>query len=226
MKKMLVFSICISCCVGKGFSQDNTTSKVPEEIVMSGIYRFQDFVQGVVYHNNGSQSNARLNFNLLLQEIHFIDPRGDTLAISSPNTISAFVLDQTIYIYAKEGYLEVLADYASIQLAGKFRLLRQTEKIGAYGQSSPGSAIETYTSIWIRNYEFKLTPNVDMKMLRGASYFFLVNNRHPVRASKSNLIKLMPSQKEKIEVYLQKYKINFNNETELRQLLSAVTGHN
>ena len=224
MKKISLFAAGI-CSICLSFAQTNDYVRVRAgEPVVTGAYRFKEFIQGFVYYKNGNISSGRLNFNMFAEEMHFIDGNNDTLAIANPLTISSIVLDTNRFYYFKDGYLEVFSHYDSIEVAGKLRVKSNKEKVGAYGQANPTASIDTYTSITDRNRVYALSPNEDITLFKDVSYYFIENKKHALKATKANLFKLFPGKKDSIEKYLVQHPVNFKNITDIKQLLLHITG--
>ena len=54
------------------------------------MYRFPQFMYGKVYFMNKDSAKGRLNYNILMGKMQFIDKRGDTLVLSDDNPIRFF----------------------------------------------------------------------------------------------------------------------------------------
>src|SRR6478609_402526 len=65
-------------------------------------YMLPAFKMGTVFFRDGNASNNLLNYNFLLDEMHFINPGGDTLAIAEPGLIRTIVLDSMTFYYDKD----------------------------------------------------------------------------------------------------------------------------
>lgn len=230
MKKLIVFTSLAISCIAHSIAQTNDISKIREgEPALNEGYRFAQFIQGLVYDHNGNMSAARLNYNLLAGEMHFIDDKGDTLAISSPENISSIVLDTTRYYYLKPDYFEVFSKHGSIELLGRLRIKQEKEKIGAYGTTSRISSIQSYNSIAGSVRVFALTPNERVRLFADVSYY-LIDQKHngrdhtigwgkAVKVNKSGLKKMFPTKKESIDKYLKEHSMNFEDLGQIQQML-------
>ena len=224
MRKILLAVITLHC-ICHSFAQTNTDfrSKAGEAFIPSP-YRFPDFIQGFVRYKNGNNTTAKLNFNMANQEMHFMSSNGDTLAIDKPMEILSIVLDTTVYYSCKEGYLEVFSRYDSILLTAKLRLKNQNDKIGAYGQPNPSSSIDNYRSFIDHNRVYSLTTREHVTFSYDVTIYFVDNKHQAFKATKANLFKMFPGKKGEIEKYLRQHPVNFNNRTDMEQLVSYVTG--
>ena len=224
MKSVLILWMLLLFCFGM-FSQtpDQVRIKAGEDAAKSysshGFYRFPTFKEGVVVFKHGGQTNARLNYHMLNEEVQFLSTNGDTLALADPFSIKHISIDTNLYYYS-EGYLEVVMNSEILLLARKIKLNTTSEKIGAYGQASPSGSIRTPNKLILNNTGKDLTINQDLIIQREYSYYWLDKYRTVLRATKANLFRLLPPDKKSIvEDYLKKNKIDFNKEADLRKLL-------
>ena len=79
------------------------------------IYRFPSFDQATVLFKNGISSTYKMNFNMLLCTMQFIDPKGDTLEISKPEDIDSIRLNNSTFFF-KDHYFEIVAAIDSVKL--------------------------------------------------------------------------------------------------------------
>ena len=184
-----------------------------------GFYRFPTFSEGVVVFKNGGKTSGRFNYHLLNEEVQFISANGDTLALSDPLAIQYITIDSSLFYYS-EGYLEVVESNESLKLAKKLRLNTNWEKIGAYGQASPSGSIRTANRIMLGNTGSNLRLNEDLVIEKKTTYYWLDKYNTVLKATKANLLKLLPSDKERnIEEYVKNNKIDFKKEADLKKLL-------
>ena len=224
MRKGLILAILFFFCEGI-FSQtpEQVRIKAGEDPSRSyspyGFYRFPTFIEGVVVFKKGGQTNARLNYHMLNQEIQFLSTNGDTLALADPFSIKHITFDSTIFYYS-EGYLEVVLNDENLMLARKIQLNTSSEKIGAYGQASPSGSIRTPNKLILNNTGRDLSINQDIIIQREYSYFWLDKYNTVLKATKANLFRLIsPDKKSLVEDYLKKNKIDFKKEADLKKLL-------
>ncbi len=134
------------------YSQENEgeivvskTQDLKEVLSSETQYLFDEFVDGVVYYTSGKGSKGKMNYNLLLNEIHFVSPDEEVLAISDPNTINFVVLSNKIFIYnSRFKFMEVLFN-GDVKLLLHRKLIvkeKQDEYKGAYGESSSSANVK------------------------------------------------------------------------------------
>lgn len=185
-------------------------------------YRFETFRNGSVSFYNGRSATARLNYNLLLGEMQFIDLTGDTLSLADEQTIQSIKIEEdTFYYDPKYGYLEVVAQYPAVKLTlqQSFSTVSK-EKKGAYEQSTGASSIKNYNSYASGTSRLqKLDPDGDVLIAREVAYFLVDRNNRVSRANKSNVLKVFAKQKKAIGTYLDEKDTDFDKEEDIRQLL-------
>ena len=185
-------------------------------------YRYETFRNGSVSFYDGRSATARLNYNVLLGEMQFIDLTGDTLSLADEQTIQHIKIgENTFYYDPKYGYLEVVAAYPAVKLAlhQSFATISK-EKKGAYDQSTGTSSIKNYNSYASGNTRLqKLEPDGDVLIAREVTYFLVDENRRVFQANKSNVLKLFAKHKKAISTYLEEKDVDFDKEEDIRQLL-------
>src|ERR1041384_1024475 len=110
MHMRLVCCICAILLGVAGMSQRPKTYTVPagvdvKEIVpVKEIFQYPNFIQGVVVFRDGTSAPGKLNYNRLVAELQFIDPKGDTLSLANEKNI-LIALVGTDTFYYNEGYV-------------------------------------------------------------------------------------------------------------------------
>jgi hypothetical protein len=208
-----------------GQENEKITVKSGEDIaaVLSsyGMYRLPAFINGTVTFRDGTKAGGKMNYNIFLGEIQFIDTKGDTLSLANPETIDSVAIDTSLFYY-KKGYLQVVAAYGSYKLVKKEKIEFRPIKIGAYGNQSPGNSIEGYgkatTSPYVNNNH--LTLNEDIVVLKETSYFLFYKKFREEKASRQGFIAAFPDSRNQIDNFTSVNKINFKNEADLKKLLA------
>lgn len=216
--------------VVRGQQKEKITVKSGEDIaaVLSsyGMYRLPAFTNGVVRFRDGTTAGGKMNFNIFLGDLQFIDAKGDTLAIAYPETVDSAMIDTSLFYY-KNGYLEVIAAYGGYKLARKQKIEFRPIKIGAYGNQSPGNSIESYgrvstaASPYVNNN--RLTLNEDIVIITNTSYFLYYKKFREEKAGRQGFLTAFPGIKDKIVDFITAGKTNFSNEADLIKLLVYCT---
>jgi hypothetical protein len=185
-------------------------------------YRYPAFQKGKVVYMNGSFAEAPFNYNLLLGEVQFINPKGDTLALDGEATLHSVLIGDNPFIFSQDnGFLEVVANYNIVSLGKSQNLeLAGAEKEGAYNQSSGASSIRTKSSYVGNNSKgYKLEQKGDVVFTEKVSYFLIDQRNQFYPANKSNVLKMFPKHRKAITAYLKEHSLDFKKEEELKELL-------
>jgi hypothetical protein len=195
--------------------------EVPAEVLpVEALYSFPHFKKGIVFLRDGTATSQMLNYNLLLDEMHFISATNDTLAIATPETVKSVVLDSTSFYFDKN-YFQVLWEAGAYKLAIKQFLLQTTYgKRSAYGISTSISSIETYSSTYYNGQMFKLEIKKDVEMEKKSMYFISDRFNHFYPAEKKYFYKVFPNKKAELDSFLKEHPVNFQNQKELIELIN------
>ncbi|AUD03873.1 hypothetical protein [Spirosoma pollinicola] len=201
----------------KGGSDPNKAMPVAKR------YQYPAFARGKLHFKNGSFSEAVFNYNLLLGEMHFVSPKGDTLALSEDPTIELVSIGQDVFYYEyPKTFWRLLGSYSSVKLVSKQRLaLIDTEKQGGYGQSSGTSSIRNTTMLSNSNGSLaKLNAQSDLVLSKRVDYGIMDQNNRFYVPKQGSILGLFPLKKQAIKTYLKENAINFNEEADLQKLLA------
>ncbi len=201
--------------------------EVGKAIPVEKRYRYGAFTPGSVSYLNGTISNARFNYNLLLGEMQFIDPKGDTLSLANEHTLKYIKIGEDLFYYDPEhAYLEVIADFNPVKLTRKQMLVMAgSEKEAAYGQSSGVSAIKTYNSYATGNSQlYRFKPKGDVLFNPEVFYFIIDANKRSYKFRRPGVLKVFTRHKKRVEQYLKEQPVDFDKEEDLKRLLGFCTG--
>lgn len=186
-------------------------------------YFLPKFAEGTAFLRNGAVSRHTFNYNRLLDEMQFITPAGDTLAVAEPTVIKYIQLDSGIFFYEK-GYLREIEKAGTMKLAIKERLIQIPDKIeGAYGTTSGTSAITTYANIYTAGTIYKLNVKRDVLFVKAQAFFIGDQYNHFTKADKKGFANSFPLKKEAIGDYIRAEKINFNHPEDIKKLFRFCT---
>lgn len=189
---------------------------------MEHVYRYPVFISSKVVYKDGVTTTEKLNYNQITEKMEFIDPKGDTLVVTGDNDIKSVTLDKSVFYY-NQGYFELIRETPSLNLARKITLkLVDRQKIGAFGQRSSTTAIETYNTNPNNAFSTRLQLNVDYIFSKTTTYYFTDNNIDFIPASQKNLLKLVAGKSEAINNYLNTSKTDFKNGEQLQDLMDYI----
>ena len=220
--KLLPLFVLAFCC--SAHAQDSTIilkagMSINESISITDLYEYPQFVYGKVFFKPGDSSSGRLNYNRLLDQMQFIDFKGDTLNIADPGTIKSIRINNDLFYY-DEGYVKLIKDSNTIKLAAKQTLrVVNKEKTGAYNMPSSTSAIDSYGSYMSEGKMYKLVPREDIVLKKQTQYYFGDKFNHFILANKKNLLRLYSKKEGSLNAYLKENNIDFTSQEDLEKLL-------
>jgi hypothetical protein len=223
MKILLVIAMCIFC-IAKGSAQTEKLysvkmGEVPEKIIpREAVYLLPRFTQGTVFLKDGSSSTQRFNYNSLLDEMHFINVQGDTLAIAEPALINSVEI-ASIKFYYDSGYIQQIYTQENYKLAVK-HIWRQIpgKKTGGYDIGSDAGSIETFSTFSNVNGPIgRLRVPKDVVYKNENFYYIGDKFNHFQKANKKNINAFFKNKN--IAQYLEEHKVDFNKEEDMKALL-------
>jgi len=211
-------------CLNQLSAQTLTTIRVKAgedfTAVYKQMYRFPQFTYGKVYFMNKDSAVGRLNYNMLMGKMQFIDKRGDTLVLSDNNPIRLVAIDTNIFYCNSGECVELIAGLPSGELAVSNHLkLADEQKIGAYGLPTSTHTIENNSSFKAGD-DYSLQLSRDIVFTKETRYYLVDTNKNFIAANKKNFQKLFPKQKNIIENFLKENQVDFKKESDLEILFS------
>jgi hypothetical protein len=200
--------------------------EIREILPEKGIYRFPVFNEGSIIFRNGIISTARMNFNVSLDEIHFINEKGDTLSLADPAAISFINLNNSRFYYDKS-FLQTIGTSTvdGVTLAFKQSLsAQQQKKVGAYDMSQ---AHEGKSGLKLFNGHgeiYNLGANDNIMVTAKEIYFFGDAYGHFEKASKDYILDHYNKDQPALKEFIKTNHINFNVLKDLLKLMEFCIG--
>ena len=185
-------------------------------------YLLPAFKVGTAFFRDGTSATRLLNYNFLLDEMHFINERGDTVAIAEPGLTRVIVLDSMNFYYDKWFVREILkvGDYKLV--VRKQMIQIADKKRGGYDGATGSAAIDTYGSINTGNGpKSRLQVQRDVLFKEELSYFLADVSNIFLKANKKGFYALFDEKK--ISSYMNEHKVNFNHEADIKALFQFCT---
>lgn len=183
-------------------------------------YYYPNFQDGKVIFLSGISNAGNLNYNMLSGEVEFIDKRNDTLELANMYTVAMVTISTDSFYYDQKNkqLLKLLADYTNTKLLVKEMYeLSNIKSIGAMGRETNSNAPSSSRDLQF-NTQNKLKQNESMVFSSKPTYYFSNHNSF-LPANKSNALRLFPNHKAAVKNYIEKNKVNFKKEEEIKQLL-------
>lgn len=221
---LTVLALAVFLPAVKAQNIEKKTVHAGESLSALFTYRFPTFTDANVQLKSGGVGTSKMNFNLLICEMQFIDPQGDTLSIAKPEDIGSIALGGSLFFY-KDGYKEVVGATDSVKLMIARKVTYEPIQIGAMGlRTRSGVGIDSYASLLANSSERQLTVNVDVDIVLETTYFLASSNGVMLKASKTAFLTLFSKNTDAIQAYLKANKPSFNKEKDIKKLLDFCVG--
>jgi hypothetical protein len=218
--RLLRLYTCLLAFLPACLSAQNTQPGIKNEMLpQKGIYRFPAFTEGTVVFRNGMISSERFNFNISLDEMHFISQQGDTLSLADPVTINFVSLNGSRFYYDK-GYLQSLDTAGDIILAFKQDFIVQEQRPGAYGTTTPHEGTRSYSYFTGHGQKYVLGENEKVTLTPREYYFFGDAYGHFSKAGKDFILDHFVQHQADIKAFLKTNHTNFNKLADLQKLMT------
>ena len=214
-----IFSILLSVAVTAQRLKTYTVPagvEVKEVVPANEIYQFSQFVQGLVIFKDGTSAPGRLNYNRLIAEIQFIDPKGDTLSLANEQMIRTAIIGTDTFYYS-DGYVRQLAGGSRVKIGERIAFKEYIQKPGAYGFSSATTATNNL-SVLLNRRSVDLNVSQELVLVKNTNYLVGDKFNAFVVAEKNVILKMFPDNRSAIEDFIEKNKISFIKPDHMVQL--------
>jgi hypothetical protein len=194
-----------------------------EILPVKGIYRFDAFREGSVIFRNGIITAAKLNYNISLDEMHFVIESGDTLSVADPLTVSFINLNGSRFYYDK-GFIQAIDTFHGIILGFKQILLAEQERKQAYGIVKPHEGVRTYSFFTGNGQKYQLGEDELIQVRSREFYFFGDAFGHFSKTKREFVLQYFPAQQATITAFIKQHHINFNSLDDLLELMQFCRG--
>jgi hypothetical protein len=183
------------------------------------VFYYPHFTSGKVFFRDGTVTASKLNYNLLVDEMHFINENGETLALANENNVKYIVINNDSFYY-NHGYLRLLASGAVSKLVVKqIWIISDARPVGAYNTTNNSVSITSYATMNEHGRLYDLAIDEDLVLKKVEQFYFGDNYNHFVLADKKNLLTLFPKEQERLEMYLKENRINFTKKDDLEKIV-------
>lgn len=191
-----------------------------EVIPKQELYAYESFQKGTIWFKNGAKSTASLNYSFLFEEFHFINSKGDTLAIVNPGEVKTAVIGQDSFYYAGNRFVKKDTAIGEMILStAAFFATTDRRKIGAYGTTTDGGT-DSYTSFDSpTNGRLELTPQIITVLTRTRAMFMGDKFNRFLPVNKKNIFSFYPEKEQQLIRYLQKNNVNFFSRRDIIDLI-------
>jgi hypothetical protein len=206
----------------KKFVTVKAGNNIMDVLPTSEVFLYPQFTSARVFLRNNSAAEAKLNYSRLVDEMHFIDQKGDTLALDNETDVKYIVAGNDTFYY-DEGYVRVVTTGSFAKLAiREVWVVARTRQLGAYNSTNNSVNMLSFKSLEEGGRLYDLVVNEDVILKKEEKYFFGDNFNQFVTATKANLLMLFPKEQQRIGTYLKENKINFYDKAHLEKTVQFV----
>ncbi len=185
------------------------------------LYKYPNFVNGMITLNNGTRSQGLINYNLYTRKVQFKDDKGKVMDIADPSQVAFADMNGHRFVYRSGVWYEILGDQGDMSIvATSYITLKEDQRSGGgYGGVSVASS-----QTKLRNYneatgEFVMGTN-DLFTFEEHTELYVVrkNKFYPTNKNKE-IEKLFSKNKNELRNYLSENHLQLDDLNQLTQLL-------
>src|SRR6478609_4674249 len=162
----------------KNFITVKAGHTIKQSLSPGELYLYPQFPQGTAFLKNGKVATVPLNYNRFLDEVQFINTKGDTLSLNNAEDVQLISIGNDTLFYSN-GFVKLVSTAGDVKLAMKQTLnLVSKEKVSdGYGSTSSTSAIDVYDSYadQVKNYNIRVMENM---VLENRTQYYLGNEKN------------------------------------------------
>ena len=222
MNKFHIFLYLLLSTITYGQDEPIINSMFSEE----SQYLFKRFQNGTIVFDNNSVIEAKLNYNVICEEMHFLDKGNIIKSLANKNIVSVKTY-QYLFYYINESFYLVIYQNSGIELLQQFKpILKNTEEnTGAYGTSVASSTNTSIKSIRVGTKYSDEMVDVVVKpedQIKIKSKFFIRYNESFYEVTRKNLYKTFPDKETQLKEYLKSNRSNLSSKDDIIELLNHV----
>lgn len=184
-------------------------------------YLFPEFTNGEVYYLGLPKGNGKLNYNMLLGEMQFIE-NGQVMSLANvKDVVVVNIGNRKFYHYNNQEFTEELLTTGKYQLRVRRKgNVAPHSKKGAYGTESSTSSITSYSSINSNSQQYNLTVAENVLISLNHFYYLVgIDGKYALIKNAKTFTKQFPAYRAQIEAFIKENNIQFDNGENLKTLL-------
>jgi hypothetical protein len=186
------------------------------------LWAFGEYTDAKVIMKNGTEARARINFNFYTNEVFFISPESEPMALANTGDVRRILFEDAIWlpyneIFGKQIYRQ--GSYAIVRLL-QTRILtyRKSSKVGELTRTVSPMSTYTLPSLQATNQQRMTLALGEYVFVTTASYI-IISEASAARADRGGFRKSFPTVKKEINSYLKSNKVDFWSEEEVISML-------
>jgi hypothetical protein len=233
MKFTLLALFCLCFFMGLAQQEEKKTlvvNPVKDDLVEmeKKVLKYENFTMGKLVLRDSNVFDVKMNYHHILDQLLFIGPKGDTLAISQPENIAYVTIGTDSFFHLKKvGFLQQLTHYPGNNLSAR-RTLKYIgrENKGPYGIYSPVNSAVSQPEYAVGDLDLQKKMRADEQLLyvNNVQYFISDRFRNFFPATKKNIFNLFSKNEAELKLYFKENDVNLNKRADLEKLMAFVQG--
>lgn len=199
------------------------------DVMEKKVLRYGEFQPGKLVLKDSTSYQVQLNYHQIFDQILFINPKGDTLAMTQPETIAFVVIGNDSFYHHNKGLVVQLTHFPGHNLSVK-RTLKYIgkENKGPYGTYSPVNSSVSQPEIIVGDLELQRKMRPDEQLLYVYNEQFFINDRFGnfFPASKKNFFNVFSKKEKELKAFLKENDISFSKKADLEKLMNYIQSLN
>ena len=195
-------------------------------------YLYPEKTEGTVIYNNGEKAAYNMNYNILVEEMHFRTEDGELRAFEEDAPIDKIIAGDDTFIYGKEkGFLEVIhSGKINLYLKHKINISTLPIKRGAYGGTDYTSNIEEaiihqptspYQKSEVR-IDNQAKQEMDVTLRYNKSFLFVENGETTEVRRRRHVLRKFSDHRRDIRSYCRENNIDFDEKDDVAKLAQYI----
>ncbi len=198
---------------------------IVEEVSLKGQFLDSAFYGGKVVFKTGETSRNLFNYNMLNNNIFFLDEKGQALQLTGLKDISAIFYGKRTFfpLNAREvvELVETFPDGSILAVKRKTEIKNKVEQRGAYGSSTVTSATVRVTAIDdVRPTTINLDKTTEIEILLHLQYYVINNNKIFALKKLKDLKRIYPTKWEMILQHVRENNLKLENKDHIIALIN------
>ena len=163
---------------------------VKDIVPQKEIFQYPNFIQGVVVFRDGTSAPGKLNYNRLVAELQFVDPKGDTLSLANEKNMLIALVGKDTFYYS-QGYVRLLTSGQHLKIGERVAFKEFINKPGAYGLSSATTATNNVSDL-LNLRSQQLNVSQEIVLVKNTNYLLGDKFNGFVIADKNTVLRFLP----------------------------------
>lgn len=194
-------------------------NKVSAESIKPELQQiFPDFMSGRIHYKDNLSVKSQLNYNFLLDEILFINEKGEKMAIANPEELSYVLITDRKFIPSPKGYLEVIESGEASLVYKWICSISETKKEGVLGLSTDAPSVYQLNRFNFDSRERKMDVDKEAVAFIEVRPYLKVKSKYFLIKGEETYYKAFKGKYSEIKTYLMQNPVDYKQESDLRRL--------